>query len=114
MSDENEGTRTVDGITADGINAFVSERFGIALVVKPDLTEGDLFKWGNELSFDDSKPLAVARSLALRGAVKAGIITHCTDKPTAANVSTINAQHAQWYGSKLLSVYQRYTFIDPN
>jgi hypothetical protein len=103
--------RTVDSVTEDGINSFVSERLGIALKVKPDLTDGDLFKWGQLITLEDNKPIAVARSMAFRGAVKAGIVLHRTDTERPESVP---AERAQWYGLHLLTVYQRYTIIDPN
>lgn len=111
MSDEVEGARTVDGITEDGITTFVSVRLGIALKVKANLTDGDLMKWGSAITLEDNKPIAVARSMAFRGAVKAGIVDYLTDKERPENVP---AERAQWYGLHLLSVYQRYTVIDPN
>lgn len=106
----------VDGITANGENAFTSQAYQIALVVKPleTMTAGDFEKWVAGFKMIDDEPIAAQRLRLFFSAVTAGsIIMHCTDKPTKATMKDINAQHAQWYGSQLISVYRRLTNIDP-
>ena len=59
MSDESP---TVDGITPNGVNAFVSEKLGIALVVKPVLTSEDFDRFVGDVVFNDSVPFTVNRA----------------------------------------------------
>lgn len=115
MSDEvNAAPIIVDGITANDENAFVSEAYQIALVVKPALTAGDFEKWLVGFKMIDDEPIAAQRLRLFFNAVTAGIIVHCTDKPTKQTMRDIDAKHAQWYGSQLIAVYRRLTTIDPN
>lgn len=110
----------VDGITANGENAFTSTAYQIALVVKPleTMTAGDFERWiigPPAFKMVDDEPIAAQRLRLFFGAVNAGIIIHCTDKPlNKATMRDIDAQHAQWYGSQLITVYRRLTTIDPN
>jgi hypothetical protein len=106
----------VDGITANGENAFTSEAYQIALVVKPleTMTAGDFERWLSGFKMVDDEPIAAQRLRLFFSAVTAGsIIVHCTDKPSKSTMKEINAQHAQWYGSQLIGVYRRLTNIDP-
>lgn len=116
MTDQAD-TVVVDGITANGENAFVSEAYQIALVVKPieAMTAGDFEKWLTGFKMVEDEPIAAQRLRLFFSAVTAGtIIVHCTDKPNKSTMKDINAQHAQWYGSQLITVYRRLTTIDPN
>lgn len=114
----NEGTETkaeaIDGITANDENAFTSTAYGIALVVKPSFTAGDFERWLGGFKLVDDEPIAAQRLRLFFAAVTAGIIVHCTDHPTKATMREIDATHAQWYGSQLITVYRRLTNIDPN
>lgn len=114
MSDEVPVPVVVDGITANGENAFTSTAYQIALVVKPSLSAGDFERWLSGFKMVDDEPIAAQRLRLFFSAVNAGIILHCTDKPTKATMRDIDAQHAQWYGSQLITVYRRLTTIDPN
>lgn len=116
MSDE-EAPLVVDGITANGENAFCSVTYQIALVVKPieTMTAGDFEKWLSGFKMVEDEPIAAQRLRLFFSAVNAGgIIIHCTDKPTKATMKDISATHAQWYGSQLITVYRSLTSIDPN
>lgn len=113
MSDE-EQSKVVDNITPNGENAFTNPRLGIAFVVKPMLTAGDMERWLKDVEVKQTQPSIVDRMQMLFGAVKAGIIVHSTDKLTAANVRELDGDKANWYGAMLTIVYNRYQFIDPN
>jgi hypothetical protein len=119
MSDQIEGARedapmAVDGITANGENAFTSAGYKIALVIKPHMSAGDFERWIKNFKLFDDEPIAAQRLRLFFGAVEAGIIVHCTDKPTKATMRDVDAMHAQWYGSQLITVYKQYTYLDPN
>jgi hypothetical protein len=119
MSDPTEGARedapqAVDGITANGQNAFTSAGYGIALVIKPRLSAGDLERWIKNFKLIEDEPIALQRLRLFFGAVEAGIIVHCTDAVSKATMREIDAQHVQWYGSQLITVYKQYTYLDPN
>lgn len=117
MSDEAKEEKPpviVDGIQANGVNAFVNEKLGIALAIKPVLTDGDFVKWVTGVSLASDTPVVVTRSQLFMNAIKAGILVHCTDKTTADKAKDIEAPRVQWYGSKLLEVYYQYAFVDPN
>ena len=119
MSDqEDEGlldiTSTVDGITANGQNAFTSVGYGIALVIKPRMNAGDFERWIKNFKLFEDEPIAAQRLRLFFGAVEAGIIVHCTDSATKSNMREVDAMHAQWYGSQLITVYKQYTYLDPN
>lgn len=112
---DNEGSpEEVDGITANGENAFTSKAYGIALVVKPSFTAGDFERWLNGFKMVDDEPIAAQRLRLFFSAVAAGVIVHCTDHPTKVTMREIDAAHAQWYGSQLITVYRRLTTLDPN
>lgn len=113
MSDE-EKDNVVDGITPNEENAFTSPHLGVALVIKPSLTAGDLETWLKGFEIDPRRPSVVDRLLLLFNAAKANIIVHSTDKITAANVRELDGERAQWYGAMLTRVYNRYQIIDPN
>lgn len=108
MSDE------VDGITANDVNSFTSEKYGIALALKPTLTAGDLERWLRDIRLVDDAPMALLRLQLLIGAAKASIIVHSTDKIDAQSVRELDAIKAQWYGAQLWKVYLQYTSVDPN
>jgi hypothetical protein len=119
MSDKDEGARedapiAVDGITTNGENAFTSAGYKIALVVKPRLSAGDFERWIKNFKLFEDEPIAAQRLRLFFGAVEAGIILHCTDNATKGNMREIDAMHAQWYGSQLITVYKQYTYLDPN
>jgi len=114
MSEAEPVPVVVDGITANGENAFCSTTYQIALVVKPALTAGEFEKWLSGFKMIEDEPIASQRLRLFFSAVQADIILHCTDKPTKVTMRGIDAQHAQWYGSQLISVYRRVTNIDPN
>lgn len=116
MSDEAEGKEAavVDGITPNGVNAFTNATLGIALVVKPVLTDGDFTKWVAGVSFSDSTSIAVHRSQLFANAVGAGILVYCSDKVTKDVARTLDAKRVQWYGARLMDVYYQYAFVDPN
>lgn len=113
MSDEPD-PNIVDGITPNGENAFTSPRLGIALVIKPKLAAGEMDTWLKDVRFEDGMSIASQRLALFFGAVRASIFVHCTDKPTILTMKSIDAERAQWYGSKLIGVYTRYTALDPN
>lgn len=100
----------IDGITPNGVNAFTSERYGIALATKPNLTAGDLERWLRDVRLIDNAPMALLRLQLLTSAAKAAIIIHSTDKIEP----DMDGDKAQWYGAQLWRVYLRYTTIDPN
>ena len=110
MSDQDEGLITIDGITANGANAFTSSKYGIALAIKPMINAGDLERWLKDVRLVDDAPMALLRLQLLTGAARAGIIVHSTDKIEPG----LDAHHAQWYGAQLWRVYLAYTTIDPN
>lgn len=115
MSEAEPVPVVVDGITANGENAFVSTTYQIALVVKQKLTAGEFEKWLAGFKMIEDEPIAAQRLRLFFAAVNAGsIILHCTDKPTKATMRDVDADHAQWYGSQLITVYRRLTNIDPN
>lgn len=111
MTDE---VKEVDGIQPNGDNAFVNEKLGIALVIKPVLTDGDFVKWVTGVSLASETPVVVTRSQLFTNAIKAGILVHCTDKTTADKAKDIEAARVQWYGARLLEVYWKYAYVDPN
>jgi len=113
MSEE-EKTLDVDGILSNGTNAFTNEALGIALVVKPVLTDGDFTKWVTGVSLSESTPIVVTRSQLFTNAIRAGIIVHCTDRATVDTARNIEAKRVQWYGARLMDVYYQYAFVDPN
>lgn len=112
MSDDE--IKEVDSIQPNGVNAFVSPALGLALVVKPMLTAGDLERWLDGFRVDSNKSIILDRISLLIGAVKAGIVVHSTDKLTVSNVRDLDGDKASWYGKQLIGVYNRYQFIDPN
>ncbi len=117
MSDEVEEknpSKEIDGITANGVNSFTSERFQIALVVKPKLTAGDLDAWLKDFRTDPYRPVAADRVELLFNAVKANIIVYSTDKLTPLTMKECDGERASWYGMQLIPVYNRFNFIDPN
>ena len=115
---EDEGlldiSSAVDGITANGQNAFTSVGYGIALVIKPRMNAGDFERWIKNFKLFEDEPIAAQRLRLFFGAVEAGIIVHCTDSATKSNMREVDAMHAQWYGSQLITVYKAYTYLDPN
>lgn len=113
MNDEDQNN-VVDGITPNDENAFTSPKLGLALVVKPALTAGDLEMWLKGFEIDARRPLVVDRIQLLINAAKANIIIHSTDKITGSNVRELDGLKAQWYGAQLTNVYNRYQFVDPN
>ena len=114
MNDEGETPIEIDGIIANGENSFTSTAYQIALVVKPAFTAGDFERWLQGFRMVEDEPIAAQRLRLFFSAVTAGIIVHCTDKPTKATMRDIDAAHAQWYGSQLITVYRRLTTLDPN
>lgn len=116
MSDEEVEVidRNVDGITPNDENAFTSPRLGLALVVKPVLTAGDLEAWLKDFEIDQRRPSMVDRIQLLFCALKANIIVHSTDELTALTARGLDGRKAQWYGAQLMKVYNRYQLIDPN
>lgn len=84
----------------------------LTIEVKPDLTDGEFTAWAKGLRFDDDQPIAVLRSQLFHGAVKAGIISTCSD--TLDNPAGLPAKRVQFYGARLLAVYRSYTTLDPN
>lgn len=113
MSDENQN-EVVDGITPNNENAFTSPKLGLALVIKPELTAGDLETWLKGFELDVRRPSIVDRIQLLFNATKANIIVHSTDKLTALTVRELDGMRAQWYGAQLTKVFNRYQYIDPN
>lgn len=113
MSDE-EQNEVVDGITPNGENAFTSPKLGLALVIKPALTAGDLETWLKGFEIDARRPSVVDRIQLLINAAKANIIIYSTDKIAPVNVRELDGLKAQWYGAQLTKVYNRYQFVDPN
>ena len=114
MSDEDQTNQIVDGITPNGENAFTSPALGLALVVKPSFTAGDLEAWLKGFEVNPSRPAVVDRIQLLFNAAKANIIVHSTDKITALSVREMDGLKAQWYGAQLTKVYYRYQYVDPN
>ena len=112
MSDESP--IVVDGITNNGVNAFVSAKLGIALVVKPVLTSEDFDRFVGDVVFNDSVPFTVNRARLLYNAIGANIIVHITDKCTKETAKKLDAAKVQWYGEKLSQVYYQYAIVDPN
>lgn len=111
MSDEDQ---IVDGITPNGENAFTWPEHGLALVIKPALTAGDLETWLKGFEIDIRRPSIVDRIQLLFNAAKANIIVHSTDQLTPLTVRELDGLKAQWYGAQLTKVYNRYQYIDPN
>lgn len=117
MSDEvkeNEAPVVVDGITPNDVNAFTNPKLGIAIVVKPVLTDGDFTKLVMGISFLESTAIAIIRSQLFANAIGANIVVHCTDKVTKDTAKGIDAKRVQWYGARLMDVYYQYAFVDPN
>jgi len=84
----------------------------LSIEIKPDLTDGEFTAWAKGLRFDDDQPIAVLRSQLFHGAVKAGIITACSDD--LSNPAQLPAKRVQYYGAQLLAVYRSYATLDPN
>lgn len=117
MSEEEQAVKenvVIDGITPNDVNAFTNPKLGIAIVVKPVLTDGDFTKWITGVSFSDSTAIAVHRSQLFANAISANILVHCTDKVTKEKVKDVDAKRVQWYGARLMDVYYQYAFVDPN
>lgn len=104
----------VDGISPNGVNAFVSKRLGIALVVKPVLTSEDFDKFVDGVVFSDNTPIVINRSRLLANAIGANILVHMTDKCTREGVKKLEASKVQWYGEQLTAIYYQYAYVDPN
>lgn len=102
---------------------------GLYLVVKDKLTDGELEDWGEWIEWGKGVPKA--RGSCLRGAIRAGIVLETSD-PVVANLLAIttnsrdervienairlheSAEVVQWFGARLVSLYNRYTVFDPN
>lgn len=110
MSDEESIKHEVDGIQANGVNAFTSSKFGLALVIKPNLTAGDVERWLKDIRIVTDQPMPVLRVQLLQAAAKAALIVHSTD-PIGPDLDYLKAQ---WYGAQLWSVYWKIVTIDPN
>lgn len=111
--DEELKPQEIDGLIANGVNVFTSSRFGIALALKPVMTAGDVERWLRDVRLVDDAPMALLRLQLLRGAIRAGIIVHSTDKFDQVSLLD-DAIKAQWYGAQLWKVYLACTTIDPN
>ena len=112
MADEE--VEEVDGIKANGVNAFTSPRLGIAIVVKPVLTDGDFTRWITGVDLSGTEPIALTRAKMFGNAIAANILVHCTDKVTRETAKALDAHRPQWYGAQLMKVYYQYAIIDPN
>ncbi|OFZ67029.1 MAG: hypothetical protein A2V79_01085 [Betaproteobacteria bacterium RBG_16_56_24] len=102
---------------------------GMYLVVKDDITEGDLETLGKSLAWGQG--IAAQRGSFVRGAIRAGLILEASDPDVQRLIEiTQNSRDdkviedavkshrspraIQWYGLQLTILYNDLTSLDPN
>ena len=106
-----------------------SEKLGYKIVVKDDITQGELEDWSSMMIFGAGAP--ILRGSALRGAIRAGLIIEISHPDITALIditkgskdpSVIDAgikritpvKPLMWFGVKLIEIYNELTYFDPN